>query len=162
MQGQDDDGDTLLLDILKPKATQSSQRIIDASASQSPTIAAAKGPGIKHTINADDSDTEPEDDDDAEDLLLLPPKDDDKLRTRQRSASPQIDPGRIAGRIIGTTYPLADFQRNVAQGDVVSKAVEDLAWAVQEILRKPFGMRRSEELLTCMKALRDTALQVGF
>lgn len=85
------------------------------------------------------------------------------LPTPARSISPVIDPGRAPGRIIGSTYPLADFKKNLVQGDVVTKAVEDLGVVITEIVMRPFSSRRSEELLECMTALRDTSLKVrGF
>jgi ATP-dependent DNA helicase 2 subunit 2 len=115
-----------------------------------------------------DSDTE----EDEEDLLLgaKPSSADAKnngsgnvLPTPARSLSPSIpiDPGRAPGRIIGSTYPLADFQKNIAQGDLVSKAVEDLGAVVIEIVMKPFSSRRTGELMECMKVLRDVSLKVG-
>jgi len=75
--------------------------------------------------------------------------------------SPKIDPGRATGRIIGNTYPLADFQKNMAQGDVVSKAVEDLGVVITEIVMRPFSSRRTGEMLGCMKVFREVALKVG-
>jgi ATP-dependent DNA helicase 2 subunit 2 len=70
-----------------------------------------------------------------------------------------IDPGRAPGRIIGTTHPLKDFKKNISQGDVVTKAVEDLSMIVTEILLKPFASRRSDEMLECMKAMRKVCLE---
>lgn len=116
--------------------------------------------------NADDSETEDED----EEMLLdmkkpaTPPpnaRNNQPLPTPARSLSPQVDPGRAPGRIIGSTYPLADFKKNIAQGDVVTKAVEDLGAVITEIVMRPFSSRRSEELLECMKVLRDTCLKVS-
>ncbi|KAL0945550.1 hypothetical protein HGRIS_014711 [Hohenbuehelia grisea] len=69
------------------------------------------------------------------------------------------DPGLAPGRIIGNTFPLRDFKRNIAQGDVVSKAVEDLATVIGEIVGRPFSSRRRAELLECMEILRDTCLK---
>jgi ATP-dependent DNA helicase 2 subunit 2 len=82
------------------------------------------------------------------------------LPTPARSVSPQIDPGRAPGRIIGSTYPLRDFEKNLAQGDVVTKAVADLAEVITEIILKPFASRRQKEMIDCMKALRNTCLTV--
>lgn len=96
--------------------------------------------------------------------LTTPPpsaRNNQPLPTPTRSLSPQVDPGRAPGRIIGSTYPLADFKKNIAQGDVVTKAVEDLGMVITEIVMRPFSARRSEELLECMKVLRDTCLKVG-
>ena len=114
------------------------------------------------------SDTE----EDEEELLLeakpAPPQPQavDRLRalpTPARSVSPaNIHPQRAKGRIIGNTFPLADFKKNIAQGDVVSKAVEDLALVITEIVMRPFASRRTDELLECMEAFRDVALKAGF
>jgi ATP-dependent DNA helicase 2 subunit 2 len=83
------------------------------------------------------------------------------LPTPDHSPSPPIDPGQAPGRIIGSTYPLADFQKNIAQGDLVSKAVEDFGFVLTEIAMKPFASRRHGELLECMAVLRDVSLKVG-
>ncbi len=64
-------------------------------------------------------------------------------------------------RIIGFSHPLADFKKNIKKGDIVSKAVEDLAWVIKEILLKPFASRRHSELLECMRELRLTCLNVS-
>lgn len=77
-----------------------------------------------------------------------------------RSVSPAIDPGRAPGRIIGSTYPLQDFEKNISQGDVISKAVEDLGFVIKDIVMKPFSSRRTDELLECMRVFRDVSLKV--
>ncbi|TFK76643.1 SPOC domain-like protein [Pluteus cervinus] len=69
-----------------------------------------------------------------------------------------IDPGRAPGRIIGSTWPLKDFKNNTSRGDVVTKAVEDLAWVITDIVTKPFAMKRADEMIECMKTLRNTCL----
>jgi ATP-dependent DNA helicase 2 subunit 2 len=71
------------------------------------------------------------------------------------------DPALAPGRIVGATYPLEDFKRNLARGDVVSKAVEDLGAVVIEVVLRPFAARRRAEMLDCMRALRDTCLKVS-
>ena len=147
----------LLLDRIPPKRTQS--QIIPQVASSSKDA----GPAPENN-----SDTE----EDEEDLLLEakpapPPQPQavDRLRalpTPARSVSPaNIHPQRAKGRIIGNTFPLADFKKNIAQGDVVSKAVEDLALVITEIVMRPFSSRRTDELLECMEAFRDVALKAG-
>jgi ATP-dependent DNA helicase 2 subunit 2 len=141
----------LLLDAMKPKASESFTQTSGPS-SQKPSQPRDKA--IRRTANADDSDTEPESDGE-------PSR---KIPTTSRSTSPPsagVNSGHAPGRIIGSTYPLADFQKNLARGDLVSKAVEDLGWVIREIIGRPFGMGRSEELITCIKALRDTALKVA-
>ena len=149
VHAQADDEEMLLLDKKSPpKGTQSPVQITHGKVS--PFKAANAG-----------SDTE---DDDSGQMLLDKPTETGRrnqpLPTPARSMSPQFDPGRASGRIIGTTYPLADFQKNIAQGDVVSKAVEDLAFVIKEIVMRPFSSRRSAELLECMTVLRDISLKV--
>jgi hypothetical protein len=69
------------------------------------------------------------------------------------------DPQRPPGRIIGLAKPLADFKDNISQGDVVSKAVEDLGWAVKEVVLRPFAGRRHAEMIECLNELREACLQ---
>lgn len=76
------------------------------------------------------------------------------------SASPPIDPGRSVGRIVGITSPLEDFTRNIKDGDVVSQAVHDLGEVIKDVITKPFSSRRHQEMLECMKEMRNVALQV--
>jgi ATP-dependent DNA helicase 2 subunit 2 len=71
----------------------------------------------------------------------------------------EVDRGVAEGRIIGNTYPLEDFRANLKSGDVVSKAVEDMAAVIQEIASQPFASRRHDELLMCLKELREACLQ---
>lgn len=147
----DDEEEVLLLDAMPRKATRSSQRTKPTTPPSQPSQS------VIHTTNKEDaSETESEGGPDGpEEETHLPP-------TPARSESPEIDPGKPSGRIVGTTFPLADFQKNIAKGDVVSKAVEDFAWAIREIVGRPFAARRTEEMITCMKTLRDTALKVRF
>lgn len=144
----------LLLDYKRPLAASASQMSIVE------TSAAAKG-----KAPAEDSETEEEEE---EELLLNkkkltpPPKKGVPLPTSARSVSPEVDPGRAPGRIVGNTYPLKDFQKNISQGDVVTKAVEDLAAVITEVIMKPFASRRTQEMLECMEVLRRTCLEVRF
>jgi ATP-dependent DNA helicase 2 subunit 2 len=164
---QDDDDTLLLLDRKQPNESPRSNRIrlteASPSSSKSPTKA-------KPLTNPNDSETEEEEEE--EEMLLDAKKPatpapfssrNMPLPTPARSISPEINPGRAPGRIIGSTYPLADFKKNLAHGDVVTKAVEDLGVVITEIVMRPFSSRRSAELLECMTALRDTSLKVrGF
>ena len=154
VHAQDEDDNLLLLD--RKKAPEKSFiHVAEVLSSSSKT---------KANVNAEDSETE----DDDEDLLLnkkpntsLPqPKNAAPLPTPARSLSPQVYPGRAPDRIIGATYPLQDFKKNIAQGDVVSKAVEDLSAVITEIVLRPFASRRKSELLECMTMLRKTSLEV--
>ncbi|CAL1697373.1 unnamed protein product [Somion occarium] len=134
----------------------------------------------KKYINSDDSATEPESETETEDedYILLdkevggPSKITDEegkekepspllTPTSKRSISLELEPdlGREPGRIIGLAYPLTDFKKNIVGGDLVSKAVEDLAWVIKSVVQKPFTWKRSEEMLGCMKELRKVALQ---
>lgn len=160
VHAQNDDDDLLLLD---RKQSLSPKRAKVQITQASPTSPSQRKGDV---TNADDSETEDED----EEMLLdmkkpaSPPpnaRNNQPLPTPARSLSPQVDPGRAPGRIIGSTYPLADFKKNIAQGDVVTKAVEDLGAVITEIVMRPFSSRRSEELLECMKVLRDTCLKVS-
>ncbi|KAG6831636.1 hypothetical protein H0H92_008713 [Tricholoma furcatifolium] len=158
---QDEDDNIMLLDGKQPSlhATMSQVRISEAEPSTS-TPSKAK---------AAESETEDEDD---EELVLdrvdngkkpatpspTAPRSNQPLPTPARSMSPDVDPGRAPGRIIGSTYPLDDFKKNISQGDVVTKAVEDLALVITEIVMRPFASRRHNELIECMTTLRETAL----
>jgi len=147
----------ILLDHKRPLGASASQMSIDENSISS---AAAKG-----KAPAEESETE---DEDEEELLFNkkkhtpPPKKGVPLPTPARSVSPRVDPGRAPGRIVGNTYPLKDFQKNISQGDVVTKAVEDLAAVIAEVLMKPFASRRTQEMLECMEVLRKTCLEVRF
>ncbi|KAH7908209.1 SPOC like C-terminal domain-containing protein [Hygrophoropsis aurantiaca] len=149
VHAQEDDGEELLLDRKAPTRTQPE--------GMSQITAAANTPAPSKPAADSDSETE----DEEEELLLVkkPGPSNHPLPTPARSLSPPVDPGRAPGRIIGSTYPLKDFKKNIAQGDVVTKAVEDLGFVIQEIVMKPFSSRRHKELLECMKALRDVCLK---
>ncbi|KAF8171709.1 SPOC like C-terminal domain-containing protein [Mycena galopus ATCC 62051] len=126
------DDEMLILDAKPPTRTQSQSQ----SQSQIKVTASPAGKkGKAKAVDPDDSATE--DDSDAEDF----------------------DPARAPGRIVGNTRPLDDFKANIARGDMVSKAVEDLGAVVTEIVMCPFANRRSAELMECMETLRDTCLK---
>ncbi|PPQ90435.1 hypothetical protein CVT25_014953 [Psilocybe cyanescens] len=158
---EDEDDEMLLLDRKQPASsrTQSQMNIVqgESSSSAHAKVGAAKAKEGSET----------EDDDDEEEMLLdkkkTPPaapasSSRDPLPTPARSLSPQIDAGRAPGRIIGNTYPLKDFKKNIARGDLVTKAVEDLAAVITEVVMKPFATRRTDEMLECMSFLRGTCL----
>jgi ATP-dependent DNA helicase 2 subunit 2 len=148
VRAQDDDEAMILLDVMKPKPPKPTH------ASQPLSTQASMRSIVKHTTNADDSDTEPESD--AEDGRN-PPSSVHKPTTppRSRSNTP-VHP------LVGTTYPLADFQKVIGDGDLISQAVEAFARVIGEIVESPEAMKRKEEILICMKALRDVALKVRF
>lgn len=151
----------LLLDTFGSKPSKSSSQ----SQSQARRGGSQRAPTTQLQTPAEDSETEDDDDD----LLLLnkPPKNGSaKPRSEaQSSAAPDAenagdDSGRASGRIIGSTRPLEDFEKNIARGDLVTKAVEDLGFVIQDVLTRPFASRRHKEMIECLVTLRDTALQV--
>ncbi|KAJ7924419.1 SPOC like C-terminal domain-containing protein [Mycena leptocephala] len=168
VHARDDDDEMLLLDVKAPP-----QRTQSTSQSQSPikvTASPAEKKGKAKAVDPDDSATE--DDSDYEDLLAAkgtkpkpstpPPANKNghnPLPTPARSLSPPLDPARAPGRIVGNTRPLDDFKANIARGDMVSKAVEDLGVVITEIVMRPFANRRNAELMECMETLRDTCLK---
>jgi hypothetical protein len=105
----------------------------------------------------DDSETEPESD--IDDVWLPSSKKGAKLPTPSPEPGIITDPQRTPGRIIGMAAPLADFKNNISQGDVVSKAVEDLGWVVKEVVLRPFAGRRHAEMIECLNELREVCLQ---
>ncbi|KAJ7585617.1 SPOC domain-like protein [Mycena floridula] len=129
-----------------------------------PSIAARASPAQQ--VVAQDSDTEESETEDvqvpAKRALTpdSPPKPrGNHLPTPARSLSPELVPKMEEGRIIGATNPLKDFNINISRGDLVTKAVEDLAFVICSIIVKPFAGRRTAELEECMKAMRDTCLK---
>ena len=82
------------------------------------------------------------------------------LPTPNRSASPGLEiDEREEGRIISFSYPLDDWRKNIAQGDVVSKAVEDMGYVIRRIVSRPFAERRHWEMIECMRDMRETCLR---
>ncbi|KAG2046414.1 SPOC domain-like protein [Suillus hirtellus] len=146
----DEDEDMLLLD-KKPAASRKGK---EPAASQVPVSPKLARPAKKSA--ASDSETEEESD---QEPLLLTKRPFNALPTPERSMSPDVDPGRAPGRIIGSTYPLRDFKTNLAQGDVVTKAVEDIGVIIKEVVLRPFASRRHKEMIECMIAMRDTSLK---
>ncbi|KAH9938974.1 SPOC domain-like protein [Epithele typhae] len=148
---EDEDDEMLLLDAKPgPSATQRRpQTVSPQSKAKEKTKAKAK------PVSAD-SGSETEEEPEDEELLL------GAAPTRPREGeegSVYIDPKRAPGRIVGESYPLRDFKKNVARGDVVSKAVEDLGVVIKTVVTKPFVSRRTAEMLECMDELRKVALE---
>ncbi|KAG1832906.1 SPOC domain-like protein [Suillus subalutaceus] len=150
VRAMDEDEDMLLLD-KKPAASRKGK---EPAASQVPLSPKLARPAKKSA--ASDSETEEESD---REPLLLSKRPFNALPTPERSMSPDVDPGRAPGRIIGSTYPLRDFKTNLAQGDVVTKAVEDMGVIIKEVVVRPFASRRHKEMIECMVAMRDTSLK---
>lgn len=156
VHAQDEDENLLLLDrkaTVERAPTQVESKVNVLQRAMSSRITQDKSPKRRK----DDSDTE----DDEELLLDQPSGKEIPLPTPTRSITPpNVDPGRAPGRIIGNTYPLKDFEKNIAQGDVVTKAVQDLGDVIVEIVLKPFAWRRHREMIECMGVLRKTCLEV--
>ncbi|KAF8708422.1 SPOC domain-like protein, partial [Rhizoctonia solani] len=75
-------------------------------------------------------------------------------------STPKPDARPNPSRIISNSRPLADFKKNIeAQGDLVSKAVEDMCAVIPEIVGSSFSTQRYGEALECMQALREVALK---
>ncbi|KAG0703074.1 SPOC like C-terminal domain-containing protein [Suillus ampliporus] len=146
---RDEDEDMLLLD--KKPAARKGKEPAASQVPVSPALArAAEKPADSGSETEEESDQEP---------LLLEKRPFNALPTPERSMSPDVDPGRAPGRIIGSTYPLRDFKTNLAQGDVVTKAVEDMGAVIKEVVLKPFASRRHKEMIDSMIAMRDTCLK---
>ena len=81
------------------------------------------------------------------------------LPTPVRSVSPDVDPGRGPNALIGTTFPLKDFNKNLQRGDLVTQCVQELSGIIKEVISRPFWKRRKDEMLECLTALRKTCLE---
>ncbi|KAI0735882.1 SPOC domain-like protein [Earliella scabrosa] len=160
VRARDDDDEMLLLDAKGPGRAGPSQ-------SQRPTQSQSQShpqQKKKDDAGSDGSVTEEEPEEDEELLLdavpVRKPKD-DAGRTSLPTPSPEpvIDRMRAPGRIVGLSFPLDDFRQNIARGDVVTKAVEDLAFVIKEVVTQPFASRRFDEMIGCMQELRKVALE---
>lgn len=186
VRAREEGDDSLLIDkqpAKRIKLSRTHSRFPRATQTQS-SPSRRKAPRRRTT--SDDSDTELEDDDEylfvdspAKPAVKPLPEDDDTLLglgDKPSASSPapesqlesqaetqtQVEPVDPApGRIIRFAAPLGDFKKNIASGDLVTKAVEDLAFVVQEIAFRPFSEARDSELLECMKELRRVCLEVG-
>ena len=162
VRARDDDDEMLLLDAKGPgRAGPSQSQRPTQSQSQSQSQQQKK----KDDAASDGSVTEEEPEEDEELLLDAVPArkpKDDAGRTSLPTPSPEpvIDRMRAPGRIVGLSFPLEDFRQNIARGDVVTKAVEDLAFVIKEVVTQPFASRRFDEMIGCMQELRKVALEV--
>ncbi|KAI0762418.1 SPOC like C-terminal domain-containing protein [Fomes fomentarius] len=175
VRAPDEDEEMLLLDAKGPARSGASQSQQSQSQrlTQSRSVVQSESPARKETQKqkAVDSDSETEEEPEEDEELLLdaaparkPDRDRAPLPTPARSMSPEgrediFDRMVPPGRIVGLARPLEDFKKNISRGDVVTKAVEDLAFAIKDILLKPFAHRRTEELVECMYELRKVALE---
>ena len=156
MLAKDADDEMLLLDSAPVPGRQPNR-----SRTQSPHASSPEKQ--RRAAKTGESDTE-----DEEDHLLLgavtapdrDPHSASALPTPNRSASPDLKiDEREEGRIIGFSCPLDDWRKNLAQGDVVSKAVQDMGFAIREIVGRPFAERRHGEMMGCMREMRETCLR---
>lgn len=156
MHAQDQDEDMILLDQKGPARN----RPAVPSPAKSQGVNASMSRAGKKKVSDDDSETESESDD--EYLLVSKPKGSRPgLPTPTASPEPEPGPQRAPGRIIGNAYPLKDFRENLRQGDVVTKAVQDFGVVVREIVGRPFASRRKDEMMECLKELREACLRVS-
>lgn len=155
MLAKDADDEMLLLDSAPVPGRRQNQ-----SGTQSPH---ASSPEKQRLPQKSESDTE--DEDDHPFLGAVTASDPDSqnesaVPTPARSAS--LDPGideREPGRIIGFSYPLNDWRKNLAQGDTVNRAVVDMGYVIREIVNRPFAQRRHGEMIECMREMRETCLR---
>lgn len=166
VRAREEGDDTLLLDKVPNKKrkvsgtqTQSQYATQVSISPRSKSQRKAPKKAVDESETESDSATEPESD---QELLLNKrgsPRN-ARLPTPSQSSSP--DPGRAPGRIVGAAYPLEDFKKNIANGDLVTKAVEDLAFVIKDTVLRPFSSRRTKEMLQCMKELRKVASEVVY
>ena len=163
-RAQNDDDEILLLDRVAPSIplqtlSHSQQEAPDSQPQRQKSPVASSAAAAKRPIprkGDDDSETEPESD---VDVWLPSSKKGAEFPTPSPEPGIVTDPQRAPGRIIGMAAPLTDFKDNISQGDVVSKAVEDLGWVVKEVVLRPFAGRRHAEMIECLNELRDVCLQ---
>ena len=159
MRAQDGDDEVLLLDRVVPSSVPPARPHSQPEASGSRVQHQTSPAAAKKThvgTKDDGSATEPESDED-----VWPPSNKTPAKLPTPSPEPRmvVDSQRAPGRIIGMATPLADFKLNISQGDVVSKAVEDLGWVVKEVVLRPFAHRRHAEMIGCLNELREVCLQ---
>ncbi|KZT58400.1 SPOC domain-like protein [Calocera cornea HHB12733] len=83
-----------------------------------------------------------------------PQKGNDFGHTHLPSPAPSLAPE--PGRLIGLANPLKDFYSLLESGDLVSKAMEDMAVVLLQMARDP---KRNKELLNCMTVMRVKATE---
>lgn len=169
VRARDEGDDTLLLDKVAAKKRKVSETQAQSQYPTQATISARsqRKPPPKKAVDDSETETESETEPESDQELLLNKKGAPRgaklptpSRTQSASPSPQPEHSRAPGRIIGAAYPLEDFRKNIANGDLVTKAVEDLAFVIKDTVLKPFASRRTEEMLQCMKELRKVASEV--
>ncbi|KIK99226.1 hypothetical protein PAXRUDRAFT_822994 [Paxillus rubicundulus Ve08.2h10] len=157
MHARDEDEDMILLDQKGPPRKRPSTVVPSATSQALDSAFQVRAGKKKAPTSGSETETESE-----EELLLeAKPKQSAEpgLPTPTASPEPEPDPQRAPGRIIGNAFPLKDFRQNLKQGDVVTKAIEDLGVVVREIVGRPFGSRRKDEMLECLQGLREVCLR---
>ncbi|KAH9836702.1 SPOC like C-terminal domain-containing protein [Rhodofomes roseus] len=152
VRAHDEDDETLLLDKAVKRTKSSAQLGGTSQHSQSQTL---RTQSFRQAKKQDDSETESETEEEEELLLDRKPTN----RALPTPAPEEPERGQAPGRIIGSTYPLEDFRANMARGDVVTKAVEDLGAVIKEIVLRPFASRREDEMIQCLRELRRVCLE---
>ncbi|PCH33115.1 SPOC domain-like protein [Wolfiporia cocos MD-104 SS10] len=161
VKAYDEDEDMVLLDKpLKPTPSQSASQFVFPSSQRNSQASQQQLAAVKKE-ESEDSETESETEDEDGDGKAQPNK--SALPTPapepESDSELSIDAGREPQRIIGTTNPLEDFRKNIARGDVVTKAVEDLGAVIEEVTASMFVTKRLEEMLRCMREMRKVALE---
>lgn len=181
VHARDDEEEPLLLDKLAPPLTrhqtqtQSQSRIGGSTSEAGMSKVRETQPAKRQKTKAEESETE---DEDEEMEVLLDRKGPAETNGARRKPLPTparstdgdgdedvemsqggADPQRAPGRIVGRTYPLEDFKQNIARGDVVSKAVDDLGEVVLEVVGAPFAGRRRAEMMDCVREMREVCLK---
>lgn len=164
VRAREEGDDMLLLDKIAHKKRKVSETQTQSQYPTQATLSARsqRKPPPKKAVDDSETETESETEPESDQEVLLnkkgaPPR----LPTPARSQSASPGPDRAPGRIVGAAYPLEDFRKNIANGDLVTKAVEDLAFVIKDVVLKPFSSRRTEEMLQCMKELRKVASEVA-
>ncbi|KAG8971417.1 ATP-dependent DNA helicase II subunit 2 [Tulasnella sp. 425] len=139
-------------------------RSIASLSLKSPFIASQKleAEKKKSKMDLDDQDTEDEDDQPhraGRSHLPTPDRSPPSAPTEKKTNLTRQERDVRQGRIIGNAFPLNDFRENLKEGDVVSKALKDMAAVIPEIVDESFSTQRYDEAIQCMREMRRTALQ---
>ena len=156
MLAKDADDEMLLLDSAPVPDRQPNRR------SDTQTLHASSPEKRGPSAQKSGSETEEENDHLTGDAETRGPKSTNSsaLPTPNRSASPDLETDEHEeGRIIGFSYPLGDWRKTTAVGDMVSKAVEDMNYVIRVIVNRPFAERRHGEMIECMREMRETCLR---
>ena len=169
VHAEDDDDEMFLIDRMSRRNLSRTASQAQPQSEETPSATLVSSRNAKQKMgSSEDSQTEPESDQEMLPIAAVPkfkPQPDRAPKKHLPSPEPSGDEeeevdDRVPGRIIGDAKPLVDFRKNIEQGDVVSKAVEDLAWMIKRVVLKPFSSRRQDEMLECMTELRSTCLNV--